>query len=120
MFLDSMKVVVIAVNKCVKGALSWGNMLTAQILNAKCSLTPLYFIEWHRTSMLVTFTEHIDLCRTFLQDVNAQEREPLQNMGRLSLFKAFVAQYVHRTRTMTHFICNTLTLFGKDFGTYIF
>ena len=77
MFLDSMKVVVIAVNKCVKGALSWGNMLTAQILNAKRSLTPLYFIEWHKTSMLVTFTEHIDLCRTFLQDVNAQEREPL-------------------------------------------
>ena len=52
-------------------------MLTAQILNAKRSLTPLYFIGWHRPSMLVTFTEHIDLCRTFLQDVNAQEREPL-------------------------------------------
>ena len=60
-----------------QGGTFLGEHVNSQILNAKRSLTPLYFIEWHRPSMLVTFTEHIDLCRTFLQDVNAQEREPL-------------------------------------------
>ena len=67
-----MRVVFIAVNKRVKVA-----FFVEHDNSAKCSLTPLYSIEWNRTLMLLTFTEPIDPCRAFLQNVNAQQRKPL-------------------------------------------
>ena len=58
-------------NGCVKVTffVEHDNSLTFQ-------LTPVYSIEWYRTLMLRS-QNTIDPCRTFLQDVNAQQRKPL-------------------------------------------